>query len=152
MGMFVYLIEALGTGLVKIGYSSNPKLRLAGLVGGSAAWLKLVGYFGGTLEDEQELHRQFKELREHHEWFRDDEAIRLAFASHPTWQAQGESASEGLLKLPQETSTRAYPERGGLKQTLLYELAWKTIGKWLNIEPVCKDGVAEIHTATQLSR
>ena len=131
---YVYLIEALGTGLVKVGYSANPKVRLAALTRGSAAWLRLVGSFEKSHEDEQSLHRRFSELREHHEWFRDDGAIRDEFESRATWRPHRErSPSVELQELPQQPIARPYPERGDLKQTLLYQLTWKTINQWLNV-------------------
>jgi hypothetical protein len=75
----VYLVVALDSGLVKIGVAGNVARRLRELrreVGAA----RLVALFPGTRADERALHRRFSELRVHGEWFRDDPAIRQAFA------------------------------------------------------------------------
>jgi hypothetical protein len=64
----IYFIEAMG--LVKIGYSNNPKRRLQMLATGCPAPCTLLAVRDGDQRDERELHRKFSHLRSHGEWFR----------------------------------------------------------------------------------
>lgn len=84
--MYVYLIEAVGTGLVKIGTANQPKLRLVELACGSPAPLVLLGMFDGDRKTERAVHVLFASLRAHHEWFHDRNIIRVYFAQQPTWR------------------------------------------------------------------
>lgn len=84
--MYVYLIEAVSVGLVKIGFSGDPEARLRDLAGSSPVELWLVGYFKGDLDMEQRLHALFASHHAHHEWFEDCDAIRDFFFAHPTWR------------------------------------------------------------------
>ena len=65
----IYLIEALGTGLVKIGYSNNPSKRLSGLQTASPHDLTLFRVLPGEIEDEHDLHQRFSIHRVRGEWF-----------------------------------------------------------------------------------
>ena len=51
--------------LVKIGFSTNVRRRIAALGGG-----QLLATIPGTMRDEQAMHRRFARLREQGEWFR----------------------------------------------------------------------------------
>lgn len=68
---FVYVIQAVGTGMVKIGYTTDVAKRLASLQTGSAHELVLVDQWGGTEAKERELHERFAEHRIRGEWFND---------------------------------------------------------------------------------
>lgn len=66
---FVYVIHAVGTNRVKIGYSADPANRLSELQTASPFPLDLVGTRPGTPDMERGLHRH---LYKHHrvgEWF-----------------------------------------------------------------------------------
>jgi hypothetical protein len=67
---FVYVIEAVGTGLYKIGFSSSPKRRSAGIETQSPVPTRLVGVIAGTRTHEAEWHYCFRDKRERGEWFR----------------------------------------------------------------------------------
>lgn len=73
---YVYFIEALGIGHIKIGWSINPLKRLAQLQTGSAARLQLLGYIPGKKPFEQKLHKDFAHLCHHDEWFHGTEELR----------------------------------------------------------------------------
>lgn len=140
--MYVYLIEAIGIELVKIGFSADPTARLADLSVGSPVELRLVGYFEGGCDAEKALHRKFIKLRERREWFCDDDAIRLEFESQPTWRAHRSCASEGFLKLPEKPPPA--PPRDhyrGFQKTMLHVTTQRIIDRWLNTGAVRKDGV-----------
>lgn len=65
---YVYFIR--GGDLVKIGWSTNPRLRLSQLQTASAERLRMVCAMPGSREDERALHVQFATLRVRGEWFR----------------------------------------------------------------------------------
>lgn len=69
---YVYFIEAVGVGLIKIGLANCVRKRLASLTPASPVPLRLMCKTPtdrvGTLE--KELHVRFAEHRAHGEWFR----------------------------------------------------------------------------------
>lgn len=77
---WVYFIEAVGLGLIKIGVANSVRARMAQLEKMSPAPLKELCRLEtdrlGSLE--KELHRRFAEYRSHGEWFRAEPPI-LAF-------------------------------------------------------------------------
>ena len=69
-GPSIYLIQGERSGLVKIGYASNPRVRLAGLQSGSGEIQVILGFLPATKPaDEGELHRKFRQHSVHGEWF-----------------------------------------------------------------------------------
>lgn len=73
----IYLIEAIGAGLVKIGFTDRPvEDRLRELQTASPHRLKLVASFAGTINQESQLHEAFDHLRAVGEWFRIDDELR----------------------------------------------------------------------------
>ncbi|PQV64447.1 hypothetical protein B1R32_105129 [Abditibacterium utsteinense] len=68
-GSYVYFIEAVGLGKIKIGTSDAPKKRLQQLATGSAVTLDLIAMIPGDAQIEKELHKKFDHLRVDREWF-----------------------------------------------------------------------------------
>lgn len=73
--MSVYVIEAVGTDRVKIGYTklSEPDRRLGELSVASPFQLRLIVFIGGSngcYRHEQNLHKRFAGARVNREWFR----------------------------------------------------------------------------------
>lgn len=66
---FVYVIHAVGTNRIKIGYSAEPEKRLLHLQTGSPFELRLLGKWPGTVEGEQRAHRILAKYRCSGEWF-----------------------------------------------------------------------------------
>jgi hypothetical protein len=66
---YVYFARAVTTGMIKIGFSSNPWARISELQTGSADVLELASVVPGTREDEAALHERFKPHRVNREWF-----------------------------------------------------------------------------------
>lgn len=77
-GEWVYVVQAKGNGLVKVGYSKAPASRIRQLQTASADTLRLVMLIPATLELEQRLHRELGDLRVRGEWFTGAAAGRLA--------------------------------------------------------------------------
>jgi hypothetical protein len=69
---FVYVIHAVGTNRVKVGYSANPEKRLAKLQTASPFFLALIGAYEGTIELERAIHSHLEEQRQVGEWFEID--------------------------------------------------------------------------------
>lgn len=66
----VYFIQTLAeSGLVKIGYSIHPKVRLRALQSASGHRLRLLHAEPGSMQDETALHRRFAKHRTEGEWF-----------------------------------------------------------------------------------
>jgi hypothetical protein len=92
----IYFLRAREIGRVKIGYSANPKKRIASLQTASPTQLELIRIIEGTKDDEKDLHRKFAKLRIGGEWFteKDELASYLGLAQRvekkleaPTWPA-----------------------------------------------------------------
>lgn len=67
----IYFAHAVGTDLVKIGFTAGePAKRLKELQTGCAQRLELLAAVEGTVADEAECHRKFAHLRQQGEWFR----------------------------------------------------------------------------------
>lgn len=66
---FIYVIQAHETDRIKIGFSRSPVLRVTELQTGSPFLLSLYRQWPGTIELEQEIHREFEPLRKIGEWF-----------------------------------------------------------------------------------
>lgn len=82
-GQWVYVLLALGTGLIKIGTSAKLKLRIRNLRAGSPVPLvPLVAYPGGE-DAEHKAHVFVGRHRTHSEWFRCDKR---------SWQLVDETA------------------------------------------------------------
>lgn len=64
---FVYAIES--DGLVKIGYSTNPKRRLNTIRVNRVSHCELLGYVEATRKQEAECHELLKSEHKRGEWF-----------------------------------------------------------------------------------
>jgi len=76
---FIYVIHAVGTNRVKIGFSSDPQRRLVALQTGSSFPLAIIGVRAGSLKLEQAIHGQLQDCRVEGEWFdiAPDEALKI---------------------------------------------------------------------------
>lgn len=68
----VYFIQAEALGLIKIGSAINADKRLTDLQSGCPDRLRLIGFIATNdiIATEREMHRRFRDHRDHHEWFR----------------------------------------------------------------------------------
>jgi hypothetical protein len=65
----VYFVEAVGLGLIKIGYAINLPQRFTSLMTSSPVPLTLLGVMDGGAALETRLHIELAEHRTHGEWF-----------------------------------------------------------------------------------
>lgn len=78
---YVYFIQAQVTGLIKIGYSVDPRMRLINMATMSPEPLVLLAIHPGGRDLEGQLHRRFSRSRTHGEWFRPTRGILDFIAS-----------------------------------------------------------------------
>jgi Meiotically up-regulated gene 113 len=79
---FIYLIQNLSTGNVKIGKSENPLTRFSSLQSSTDCELKFLCQIIGDEILEQKLHLKFKQYSIRGEWFRYGEEIQKYFSVH----------------------------------------------------------------------
>lgn len=79
---FLYVVEAVGTDIIKIGFSTNPKRRIRGLYGQIPLGSKprLLAMTPGTLWQERALHKQ---LEGHSALLHSPECYPRSILSHP---------------------------------------------------------------------
>lgn len=89
---FLYAAEAVGSGLIKLGFSVNPKQRMRSLYGQLPLGTKprLLAAVPYTLQQEQALHR---ELIEHQAHPYRAEVYPRSILSHPAIPAELRSAA-----------------------------------------------------------
>lgn len=71
----IYFIQERAGGPIKIGYSVNPKKRLAEIQTSHPQRLMLLATMDGGRSEELELHRRFGRFRTQGEWFKDDQEL-----------------------------------------------------------------------------
>lgn len=64
---YVYFIQSIDGGPIKIGYSRNPQARAKGLQG--AMELRVLAQMSGGYKLEADMHNKFADLRVNGEWF-----------------------------------------------------------------------------------
>lgn len=91
---YIYFIQPLTGGPIKIGSALNVAQRIKELQTGSAAPLCLLASITGTVKEERALHRQLKEYRLSGEWFSPGEEVLAAVQA----AKDGREISEIILK------------------------------------------------------
>ena len=72
---YVYFIQGINGGAIKIGYSDNPESRLKALQTGYPDILKILLLVPGTEKTERYFHNKFAEHRLNGEWFRPEQEV-----------------------------------------------------------------------------
>lgn len=67
---YIYFIQPVAGGLIKIGRADDPEQRLKNLQCGSPVKLRLCSFHEAPLDMETRLHLLFSRYREHGEWFK----------------------------------------------------------------------------------
>ena len=75
---YVYALQAVVSGLVKVGITTDIKKRKRDLQNGCGQSLNLLMLVEGTTELEKSIHSAFKDHRLEGEWFKPDDVL-LAF-------------------------------------------------------------------------
>lgn len=105
----IYFIEAVGMGLIKIGYTIDPVKRFCSMLTSSPAPLSLLGSICGGPQREGAIHAQLEPFRMHGEWFQKaPEVMALVATSEMTYgqnmlnqvaQKRGAALQEYLAKM-----------------------------------------------------
>lgn len=113
----IYFILARRSGLVKIGWSISPDLRIEALQTGSPEPLSIAHVMPGTGQLEKFLHRKYAAYRSHGEWYRLEGELaadlldRRVFEEPEPRQARKVRSSEG-------PSPRLWQHRNGVYYVL----------------------------------
>jgi hypothetical protein len=93
-GTHTYFVQAVDGGLIKIGATTDPIRRLQLIQACSPVRLRILGVMWnrGWLY-EQDLHRDFDDLREYGEWFRPAPELLAYIAEHATGEGDEQAAS-----------------------------------------------------------
>src|SRR5262245_33893088 len=84
-GSEVYFIACKQSGLVKIGRSTDTKLRFDVPAAMSPTPLVFKGSWPGGHAEERRLHVHFAASRHHGEWFRESEELATCYRKRPRW-------------------------------------------------------------------
>lgn len=86
----IYFIRGELTGLIKIGMAHDvcPCARLKTLQIGSPDKLVCLGFQNRTKSDERVLHKRFKAIREHGEWFKPSDELFNYIAQNATFKCE----------------------------------------------------------------
>jgi DNA-binding XRE family transcriptional regulator len=79
MSGFIYAIECGGR--IKIGHSSNPKLRFNKIASDAPFPCTFIGQWEGSVADEQTIHQRFASIRCYREWFAATDELKGYLAS-----------------------------------------------------------------------
>lgn len=93
-GGWVYFVEAVGVGRIKIGVTTNLSERLRDLSNSSPVRLRLLGVVRGDRRFESILHAKFARHRLHGEWFSSAPDILTYIRAHGV----SDTSDAGFLK------------------------------------------------------
>lgn len=165
---FIYFVQQVNGGPIKIGLALNPESRLRGLQTGNPDELVLRGFIrNGSEELERALHHKFRKFRQRGEWFRPNRRLnelitRLELLNfvlpedevNALRRAYGCLSQEELKELQYEESK---PELAGLVDSersmevvQLYLQGWdvRDIARELDLPyPTCADLVKSVSRA-----
>jgi len=85
IGSEVYFIQCTVTKLVKVGKSTDTKLRFDTLAATSPTILDFRGSWPGTRREEAILHEHFDADRHHGEWFKETLELMGCYEKRPAW-------------------------------------------------------------------
>lgn len=80
---YVYFVEDSSSGLVKVGFTINPRSRFSTLQSEAGAPRQMLRLVPSQLSGESALHRRFRECRVRGEWFRPDRSMWRFIANTP---------------------------------------------------------------------
>lgn len=99
---YVYAVRAVTIGRIKIGYSTDPEVRLCNMQVGSPDILEIIATWPGTEQEERRLHRHLHQWRIHGEWFEPSEnvldAIKHCYTNQKTDIKAGSEVGLSILQ------------------------------------------------------
>lgn len=120
----IYFIESQG--MVKIGYSNDPKRRLQMLSTGCPTECTLLAICEGDEQEEARVHERFRHLRSRGEWFNFGDDLRQFIELHAVpWVQQRRTSFDhplaAFISKSGETMT-AFAKRTSTSRMTLYRL------------------------------
>ncbi len=76
----IYVIRSDHAPIVKIGYTERGDLRLKSLAHQERCSFTILAYINGRMQDESKLHKRFRDMRLHGEWFAEEGALERFIA------------------------------------------------------------------------
>lgn len=125
----VYFVQAIGVGLIKIGYSENLRKRVFDLRNGSPTPIALLAHMPGGRSEEYQLHSHLYAHRHRGEWFRPHELV-LAAAKYARDNYDQTLTPEPLERFgKRKMAARYIMERWGLDEETAFEIqrGWNSI-------------------------
>jgi hypothetical protein len=99
---YIYAIRAVTINRIKIGYSTDPEVRLCTMQVGSPDILEIIATWPGTEQDERRLHRHLHQWRIHGDWFESSEnvldAIKHCYDNQATYIKAGSEVGLSILQ------------------------------------------------------
>jgi len=102
---YVYFAEDLSTGLIKIGYSANPEVRVSAAnlkESGAEGKVRLLAKFQGNKDLEKKYHFRFGAQWVRGEWFRNEGALAEFLSSPGHTGTKNQSPTESALSAQAE--------------------------------------------------
>lgn len=144
---YIYFIQAITGGPIKIGSAVNIADRIKSLQTGSASPLCLLVSVVGTVKDERALHRQLREYRFSGEWFSPDGEVLAVIsaakaglkiseiirkADRPTWTPRSDDEAT-LRKTFAEALIAAYGRKHGWRLRVAQDAGVSTecVKRWM---------------------
>lgn len=114
---FVYAMSA-ANGLVKIGYSEKPRLRLSKINSDAGSPCELVGFVAATRAQEKDLHTLLAPERSYGEWYRRERLVAHFMSQLPA-SSRPENASGRRLKISANHPLQEYRRAVGMSLQIL---------------------------------
>jgi hypothetical protein len=102
----IYFIQAIDGGLIKIGLTSRPSIRLSQIQVWSPIILRILATMDGDSNVEVALHDRFRRHRRHGEWFDPDPEILDLIAQHEVMSQR--CSRQSLRRRTTPTITQVY--------------------------------------------
>jgi hypothetical protein len=112
MKSWIYAIESLGSGLVKLGLTINVEKRMKDLQTGSPSPLHFIGAFPGDHRTEKHIHKKYNKYWESGEWYNlpfglAEQIIEEGWESHSSRELQMELDFErqaAVIEMPVDSN------------------------------------------------
>jgi len=125
---FVYVIHAVGTNRIKIGYTTDLKARLRSLQTAAPFPLQMLANWPGTEARERRVHRYLSQFRKVGEWFE----VPPFTVGHQIWQLVTQGGVTGKIECAEKSRRTIPATRTSQKARKLpavpkgYELRWQS--------------------------
>jgi hypothetical protein len=104
----IYFIQANEGGPIKIGTSVRLSLRIKQLAKEERRTIRVLGIMPGSYADEAALHRRFRDILDHGEWFRPEPALlNLIEQETSPWDGKDDKPNGSMARITGDVLTKA---------------------------------------------